>query len=204
MPDFDAQAEIASLRAIVSDLTSRVSRWPADSGGGDTDSSPVAAGCIVPYYEVTLATSLTLTQGIGDDWDPRFDDLAVATNRVKFAKPTVGGELQHIHIGSNTGKRFKVCWDSPTAMTVNGHISGYPAFTSTGGYIQVKLNGQIYEYDLTSSTEYFVSVETNAGRNQLVISSQFGPFFPTFEWQLFGVGGATWVDPSEEHGFVRT
>lgn len=200
MPEFNAQSEIEGLRAIVSDLTSKLSRIsvPAEV---DTEEPAAVATTNVPYWEVTLATSLTLTQGISDDWDPRFDDLSVATNRRKSRKVTAAGEFQYIHIGASTGKRFKICWESDTAQTILGHITGMPTGT-TGGYIQVKLNGQLYEYDVTASQEYWVTMEGIEGRNQLVVSVQYGPFYPIFEAVLFDGKTSRWVEPSDEQGFV--
>lgn len=152
---------------------------------------------------MTIAESLTLTAGISDDWDPRFDDMSVVTNRVKYRKATAGGEFQYNHIGTSTGKRFKIAWDSDAPSTVIAHLSGYPAFTGTGGYIQVKLNGEMYEYDFSSPTDYFLSLEVKEGRNQLVISCEYGPWFPMFEAMLFDGVTSRFVDPSTEHGYVK-
>lgn len=202
MPEFNAQSEIESLRAIVSDLTSKLSRLPVPAETEEVAEAASVTNVTVPYWEVTLATSLTLTQGISDDWDPRFDDLSVATNRRKSRKATAAGEFQYIHIGSPTGKRFKICWDSDTAQSIFAYLTGMPAGT-TGGFVQLKLNGQLYEYDITTGLDYYITMEGIAGRNQLVVSVQYGPFFPIFEAVLFDGKTARWVEPSEEQGFVK-
>ena len=204
MADFDAKAEIESLRAMLSDVVSKQNRAalpptvPAEASGSTSAS-------VVPFWEVTLATSLTLTAGISDNWSPRFDDLTVATNRRKFYKVTAGGELTYIHIGATTGKRFKICWDSDTAQTIPAHISENRSDDLNDRTIQVNLNGQLYEYAMAyaGTNEYWLTLEGKAGRNELTICVTYAPFTPTFEAVLFDGKTSRWVDPRDGNDYVK-
>lgn len=201
MPDYATKDELDSLRAMLSDVLARQNHvTPSDTA--TVDETPTAV-LQVPFWEYTQTSSaITLTQGIGDDWEPRFDDLSVCTTRRKSRKVTSAGELQHIHIGSPIGKRFRIAWDSDTAQTIQGYLSGMPAGT-TGGYIQLKFNGQLYEYDLTAGADYYITLEGIVGRNCLVVSVQYGPFYPIFEAVLFDGKTSRWVDPTELSGYVK-
>lgn len=210
MPDATiSQSDFDAVRAQLADLTGKVGRLSASASSGnaaqETDSATSAPVGASPFYEVTIATSLTLTAGIGDDWDPRFDDLSVATDRVKFAKATVGGELQFQHIGTYTGKRFKIAWESDAPQQILAHLSGYPAFTGAAGAgdVQIKFNGRIEEYDFSSPASYYLQLDGIAGRNILVICFQYGPFYPIFDARCFDGKKARWVDPTDLTGYVK-
>lgn len=167
---------------------------------------PASASYSPPFWDVTYASNLTLTSGAGSDWDPLFDDTATATNRVRFRIATAGGELDHPYVGGNAGRRFKIAWESDTPQTITASLSGSRQDDGAGGYIQVKFNGTLYEYFLDSpgggTAHYYLTLNC-AKRNQLVICSQYQPFTTVFSAMLFDGNTARWVNPSDEHGFVR-
>lgn len=199
---------LEALSAIVADLSSRVNQL----SNRQVVAEPVAAtqGASAPseVWYCTYATGLTLTSGISDDWSVRFDDTAVATNRLSFFHPAPGGSLNHLWEGGECQQRFKLTWDSPQAETVLATFSGGRQDDASDGYMQIKLNGELYEYFFDAAVNggighYDLSIETKAGRNEIIISKGLYPPSVIFHATLFGGEGAATVDVTKLPGYTH-
>ena len=199
--------QLDAIKAQISDLSTKVQLATATKSRPQPV-TPAQTAKQTPFWEATIAASLTLTEGISDDWDPRFDDTTVATNRVKFCVGTYAGELNYQYIGPTAFRRFKLAWNADVSETITARLSGTRQDDGAGGYIQIKFNGVLNEYSLDSpgagTTEYILSMTTKPGPNQLVICSQYRPFSTIFEAKLFGDGQASFTDPRGLNAYVRS
>lgn len=150
-------------------------------------------------WQATYAQSITLAESISDDWDPRFDS-PVATNRVSFQVPGPGGSLNYSWIGATGYHRFKMTFDSDAPRVVPATLSGSRQDDAAGGYIQIKLNGTLYEYLLDSPgggvAHHNLSLSLKEGRNEIVICKQYTPYAVVFQANLIGSTTGTPVDTS--------
>lgn len=155
-------------------------------------------------WYATYAQGITLTESISDDWDPRFDS-SVATNRVSFYHPGPGGSLNYSWIGDTGYHRFKMTFDSSAARTVLATLSGSRQDDAAGGYIQIKLNGQLYEYLLDSpggvTPHHNLTLSLKEGRNEIVICKQYYPHAVVFQADLMGDTVGTPVNTAVMPGF---
>lgn len=142
-------------------------------------------------WYATYAQSITLTAGISDDWDPRFDSTT-ATNRVSFFAPGPGGSLNYSWIGDTGYHRFKMTFDNDQPRVVPATLSGSRQDDAASGYIQIKLNGTLYEYLLDSPgggvAHHNLSLTLKEGRNEIVICKQYTPYAVVFQADLLGRG----------------
>jgi hypothetical protein len=192
---------LEALSAIVADLSSRVNQLSNRQVVSEVPSNTKESTPPNEVWYCTYATGLTLTEGIGDDWDVRFDDRSVATNRLSFFHPAPGGSLNHLWEGADSQHRFKLTWDSPQAETVRATISA-------DGYMQLKLNGEIVELFFDAAVDggighYDLSLETKAGRNELVICKGLYPPSVIFHATMFGGEGASVVDVTKLEGYTH-
>lgn len=201
----ELQRELADLRAIVSDLASRPN-VPVNTSEDAQEATSGASGVVAPFWEATECTGLTLTAGISDDWEVRFD-TPTATNKIKYQIATSSGELNDLLFGTAQQRRYKIAWDQDSAYSITVRLAGTSALPGeAAGTVQLKLNGQLYEYSLdpAGTAEYVLTLEGKVGRNQLAISTGYHPFCIFFAGRLWDdTTGGTWVDPRGEQGYVK-
>lgn len=165
----------------------------------------------LPFWVAMRCESLTLTPAAGpplDDWDIKFDDLATATNIVRFDVPTLSGNLNYPYIGgSSAQRRFELVWDAAAVRNITVRLSGSRQDDGTPGVIQVKMNGVITEYTLDGAgapTEHIFDLRQKAGRNRLVLCTDYYPFATLLEARLIDTSrGDVFVDSRSFPTFRR-
>lgn len=188
---------------------SRLADLEASANQTQQESTPTvsSASAAIPFYETTICDEITLTAGAGSDWDPLFDS-SDATNRIKFKTISAGGELNQAWLGPECFRRYKAAWSCDQPQTVQVSLSGSTYDdTSISGYVQIKFNGVLYEYQIFGDsglgyTRYVLSLET-ARENQIVISTQYAPNSTIFLGQLWDGEVSHWKDPTGLNGYVR-
>lgn len=204
MPDFDAQSEIASLRAMLSDVTSQVSRLATPTVESSETVDAPQTGAQVPFYwHVTHCQGLTLTTGAGLDWDPLFDNKA-ATNWFTFLHPAGSGTYDCGNLGVAYQKRLVVTWDAANAWDATFVTAGLSVYTAdSDGFMQIKLNGKMTEYG-SSTPLNPISLPIVKGRNRLAISIGTAPDTFQVKGTLWDeTRGDSWVDPRTIQGYIR-
>ena len=198
------QGELADLRAMLTDVANRNAGAQIVQDAEDEEQA-TSGGGLGAFWYCTYAESLTLTAGISDDWDVRFDNRAVATNRVSFFHPGPGGALNHQWSGKVCAHRYKMTFDSDSARTVSATLSGGYQWEASAGDVQIKLNGQLYEYNFNApgggTAHYQITLDLKAGRNEIVISKGFYPSYLALQATLFEGTMSQTVDPQTLPGF---
>lgn len=197
---------IEELTGILSDLTARLNRLE----GQRAQSSPASPGSstdiVTPFWDVTLCDGLTLTPAVGDDWSARFDDTAATLWR-KVQLATKAGELDFGALGIGPQRRFAVTWDAFAPGTVKGLLCGfYTEAGDTDGYVQIKFNGVVTEYDTAHNTNDgdVFTLNVVRGRNSLIITADERPATLQFYSVLWDeTRGDSFVDPRTLPGYLR-
>jgi len=187
--------ELESLRGIVADLQSKLDRFQSPTIEGTL--TPIREQFVVPFWDGVYATGLTLTAGVGSDWDSLFDDPTNAGRR-RFHLVTATGSFELADTGAPNQRCFRIIFDSDVPGEVDCQISG--SRTDDGGvdYVQVKMNGVISEYllDAGAGTGYAnFTLQVSAGRNYLSIVYPVFPDVSTFVGILWDGQSSRWVDP---------
>lgn len=193
----EVYAELQQVRGQLTDVAQRLDR---PTPRPTRDATPQAqAAPVVPYWDFTTATGLTLNNGVSDDWDRRFDagvDSGLA-NRVKTGIPCGKGWFTQVDYGSGGQRRWKLSWNARTSRKASCLIQGG---LTDAGYVQVKFNGTRSEYYLDSpgadGFEYFTLDVIGGRANHLVICCQGFPDTLEFFGPLINFhAGDTWIQP---------
>lgn len=161
---------------------------------------------VEPFWDCCMAASLTLAQGISDDWDPRFDNDNVATTRAYWQHKTSAGELEDNYRGPDKGRRFRISWWSDYPGTITAYLAGTSTNdTSASGYVQVKMNGTITEYllDSAGTSSQILTLKSIAGPNHLVICTQYAPNSTIFKGVLFNGKTSRWMDVRDTNSYRK-
>lgn len=209
MPTLDElAAQISAQQGLIADLAAQMSRKAKQTATEATAPVSVVPGA---YWTAMRCESLTLTAGAGPpptDWDPLFDDLATATNVVRFDVPTLSGNLNYAYIGGSTAqRRFSITFDCKAIRTQRVRLSGSRADDGTAGVVQIKVNEVVTEYTLDGSgspNEHIIEMPLKAGRNRIVLSTNYFPFCTLLEARLIDFArGDTFVQPTDFSDFKR-
>lgn len=201
MADFDAKAEIESLRAMLSDVVSKQNR-AALPPTVPVEASSSAGASVVPFWDVVTCSGLTLTVASSVDWSVLFDNTS-ATSWRKFHVITSHGDLDFGALGLGPQRRFSISWESKNAASVECILAGaYVEANDTDWPIQIKLNGVMTEYPV--GTPQLLPLEIKAGVNELIISTETRPATVQFYGCLWDETlGDKWIDPRTSQTYIR-